>query len=421
MTLSDMTGVDGDDDQYSQYPRQGGVDDIDGQYGDNYEVSSSTSTTNTEAYGRAISQAMGTAREDNQDQQHRHKMSNSSATQANPTDGKWDAHETSQMANGTQANPTDGKWDTSEISNKKEKQFQQATNFRTNYGEQKGKRQIAASAIRTNKKRPLQQRQAQKNSKIGNGKKANSANSKNGEIQIQQAGNTEISKDTESKMQRQEDSAASRSGRGQSQQQQWRRQNECSSAKKPQQQREKFSKQKTSAKTGGGKQRQYQQTKNLKVGGSRTKRLSQKQMAKECSNQEQKKKSDNKRRANVKYQRESAIRIAQSSAMSGKTMVQPAKVSKKRRGHPTKAIKQIRAGTTVSTVQIRQSARSSTSPDGKVRKRDYHPIIELRIALCAMSLAKNLLSLVMGCEFGKWDADEKDDITSGTLTRLRWK
>ena len=75
----------------------------------------------------------------------------------------------------------------------------------------------------------------------------------------------------------------------------------------------------------------------------------------------------------------------------------------------------------MSTVQIRQDARSSTVPEDKVQKRYSHPIIELRVALCAISLTKNLLSLVMGCEFGKWDADEKDDITSGTLTRLRWK
>ena len=73
----------------------------------------------------------------------------------------------------------------------------------------------------------------------------------------------------------------------------------------------------------------------------------------------------------------------------------------------------------MSTVQIRQDARSSTSPDGKAQKRYYHPIIELHVALCAISLAKNLPSLVMDCEFGKWDADEKDSITSGTLTRLR--
>ena len=68
---------------------------------------------------------------------------------------------------------------------------------------------------------------------------------------------------------------------------------------------------------------------------------------------------------------------------------------------------------------MRQNAGSSTVPEDKVQKQYYHPIIELRVALCAMSLAKNLLSLVMDCEFGKWDADEKDSITSGTLTRLR--
>lgn len=58
--------------------------------------------------------------------------------------------------------------------------------------------------------------------------------------------------------------------------------------------------------------------------------------------------------------------------------------------------------------------RSSTVPENqenKVQKRYYQPITEPRVALCAISLAKNLLSLVMGCEFGKWDTNEKDDVT----------
>ena len=42
MPLSDMTGVDDDDDQYSSYHRKGGVDGIDDQYDDNDDVKSNS-------------------------------------------------------------------------------------------------------------------------------------------------------------------------------------------------------------------------------------------------------------------------------------------------------------------------------------------------------------------------------------------
>ena len=112
------------------------------------------------------------------------------------------------------------------------------------------------------------------------------------------------------------------------------------------------------------------------------------------------------------------MQIRQSAAISSKRMAYQATVGAKRRMQSAKTIKQIKASTTVSTVQIRQDARSSTVPEDKVQKQYYHPITELRVALCAISLVKNLPSLVMDCEFSKWDADEKDDITSGTRTRL---
>ena len=115
------------------------------------------------------------------------------------------------------------------------------------------------------------------------------------------------------------------------------------------------------------------------------------------------------------------MQIRHSAAISSKQVTYQTTVSAKRRRQSAKAIKQIKASTTVSTVQIRQDARSSTVPEGKVQKRYYHPIIELRAAICASSLAKKLLSLVMGCEFAKWDTEEEDGIkgmtnkiTSGT-------
>ena len=156
----------------------------------------------------------------------------------------------------------------------------------------------------------------------------------------------------------------------------------------------------------------------MKMGKSRRRQLQQKQGASKCSNQKQKGKSKSEQQVNSK-KKAGNMQTRHEAVIRSKQMAYQATVNGKHGRHSTKASEQIKACSTVSTVQIRRHARSSTSPDGKAQKRYYHPIIELHVALCAISLAKNLLSLVMDCEFSKWDADENDGMTSGTLTRLR--
>ena len=264
---------------------------------------------------------------------------------------------------------------------------------------------------------PLQQRQAQANSKMASSKNANSANSKNEEIQIQQEASAEINKEKERKMRQKEKATISTSMKRRLRQQQWQAENRCNKAGKRQRSK-KFGKQNTNAETGGGEHRQKWQAKNLKIGRSRRKQLQQKQVASECSNQKHKGKSKPEQQVNSK-KKAGNVQTRHAAAIRSKQMAYQATVSAKCRRQAAKAIKQIRASTTRSTVRIRKGARLSTAPDGKAQKRYYHPIIELRAALCAILLAKNLLSLVMGWEFSKWDADENDGITSGTLTRLR--
>ena len=149
------------------------------------------------------------------------------------------------------------------------KQIQRATSNVTN-DKTKEMWQRVNPATSGSGEAPLQQRQAQENSKIDSGKKINAANNRIKKKQIQRATTCEISKNTKSKMQRQANSAANGSGSEQLQKQQRQEQSERNGAIK-QQQHTKCTKQKINVETGGGKQRQNQQTENLKICGSRRK------------------------------------------------------------------------------------------------------------------------------------------------------
>ena len=260
------------------------------------------------------------------------------------------------------------------------KQIQQATNLAVSENEDTEMRQTTNPTDSENNKGPLQEKQMQAKLATASSKKANSANGKNEETQIRQAANVEISKNKKRKMQQKARSAISASMKRQLRQQQQRQaKSKCNNATK-RRLHIKCSKQKMNAKTGGGKEGQYPRTKNFKMSRNKGKRMQQKQMVRHCDNQQKKEESKAERQVNS-GEKAGNMQVRHSAAISSKQMTYQATVSAKRRSQSAKAIKQIKTSTTVSTVQIRQDARSSTSPDGKAQKRYYHPIIELRVAL----------------------------------------
>ena len=339
----------------------------------------------------------------------------SEANKKQPDQQRQEQQKTMARSGKREVNEADGK--------RKERQIQRIKNCDTDKDGRIRARHVADlaenSATKEHRERQLRKRQRRAKSTAGNGKQnAKIVNDKQKEKQFQQARNAKTDYDEQKGKRQIAKLASSATRRAQFQQQQWRRRINCSSVRNRQQQRTKLSEQAMNARISGSEQEQCQQTIDLLNAKGRKQQKRHRRRAGEYGNRQQRK-SEAEQQANLKTQKTSTSQIVHSATMGSKKMTQPAKVNKKRRGYPTKAIKQIRASTTRSTVRIRKGARSSTAPDGKAQKRYYHPIIGLHVALCAISLAKNLLSLVMDCEFSKWDADENDGMTSGTLTRLR--